>query len=154
MSAAHRNIAVRCPACDRTVSRQSRLQVYCSTKCMRRANYARRAGSGLLLGQDTALVPNPLNPLTKTMFCNGQNRSRASPVTVRSTCLAAVVGNGRRRENSTARRSQKSDGVRSVGSLGTKRRRLKANHWRAVAHSPFWFETLICRVESLGAIRK
>jgi hypothetical protein len=59
IATARRDVPVRCPICERTVERQSRQQVYCSTKCMRRANYARKAGSGALLGQDTALVRNP-----------------------------------------------------------------------------------------------
>jgi hypothetical protein len=50
---------VRCPICERTTKRRSRQHVYCSRSCMRRANYARKAGSGLLPGQDTALVPDP-----------------------------------------------------------------------------------------------
>jgi len=49
----------RCPVCERTVGRKSRTQTYCSAKCMRKGNYARKAGSGLLLGQDTALIPTP-----------------------------------------------------------------------------------------------
>lgn len=49
----------KCPVCERTVERQSRQQVYCSRKCMRKANYAKNAGLGLLLGQDTAVGPDP-----------------------------------------------------------------------------------------------
>ena len=52
---ARRDAPVRCPVCDRTAERQSRQHIYCSP---RKANYARKAGSGLLLGQDSALVPN------------------------------------------------------------------------------------------------
>jgi hypothetical protein len=48
-----------CPVCERIVERQSRTQVYCSPKCMRKGNYARKAGLGLLSGQDTAVVPTP-----------------------------------------------------------------------------------------------
>jgi hypothetical protein len=40
MSAAHKNIAVRCPACDRTVGRRSRQQIFCSTRCRKRAHKA------------------------------------------------------------------------------------------------------------------
>lgn len=50
---------LKCPVCDRTVERKSRQQIYCSDKCMRKGNYARKAGSGALLGHDTALVRNP-----------------------------------------------------------------------------------------------
>jgi len=50
---------VRCPICEDTVERRARQQVYCNRKCMRKANYARKAGLGLLLGQDTAVVPDP-----------------------------------------------------------------------------------------------
>lgn len=56
---ARRDAPVRCPICERTTKRQSRQQVYCSRGCMRRANYARKAGLGLLSGQDTARVPDP-----------------------------------------------------------------------------------------------
>jgi hypothetical protein len=49
----------KCPVCEVTVNRQSRQQAYCSRKCMRKANYAKNAGLGLLLGQDTALGPDP-----------------------------------------------------------------------------------------------
>jgi hypothetical protein len=44
----------KCPICESIVERQSRTQVYCSPKCMRKGNYARKAGLGLLLGQHTA----------------------------------------------------------------------------------------------------
>lgn len=82
MRAANRKIAVRCPICDRVVERQSRQQVYCSPKCMRKSNYARKAGSGELLGHDTALVPNPHKSSNEnnvlqwpktgpSLFCNG-----------------------------------------------------------------------------------
>jgi hypothetical protein len=54
-----RNEPVRCPICNRTVKRKSRQQVYCSPKCMRKGNYVRKAGLGQLVGQDTALIPNP-----------------------------------------------------------------------------------------------
>jgi hypothetical protein len=59
IATARRDAPVTCPICERTTKRQSRQQVYCSRSCMRRANYARKAGSGLLPGQDTALVPDP-----------------------------------------------------------------------------------------------
>jgi hypothetical protein len=59
IATARRDAPVRCPICERTVKRQSRQQIYCSPKCMRRANYARKVGSGELLGHDTALVPDP-----------------------------------------------------------------------------------------------
>jgi hypothetical protein len=49
----------RCPVCERMIERQSRTQVYCSPKCMRKGNYAKKAGLGLLSGQDTAVVPTP-----------------------------------------------------------------------------------------------
>jgi len=57
--APRRNARVICPICERKVERKARQQVYCSPNCMRKANYARKAGCGLLSGQDTALVPNP-----------------------------------------------------------------------------------------------
>ena len=50
---------LKCPICERTVERKSRTQGYCSAKCMRKGNYARKAGSGVLPGQDTALIPTP-----------------------------------------------------------------------------------------------
>src|SRR5262245_27394366 len=59
MRAVSRTAPVKCPVCERSVKRRSRQQRYCSTRCMRQANYVRNAGSGLLLGQATALVRNP-----------------------------------------------------------------------------------------------
>jgi hypothetical protein len=59
VQAACRHTPVRCPVCERAAKRRSRQQVYCSDRCMRRANYVRKAGLGLLLGQDTTLVRNP-----------------------------------------------------------------------------------------------
>src|SRR5262249_44483476 len=50
---------LKCPVCTAIVDRESRTQVYCSSKCMRKANYARKAGQGLLLGQDSPLVRTP-----------------------------------------------------------------------------------------------
>ena len=61
----NRNARVRCPMCERVVARRSRQQRYCSPKCMRAANYARKAGSGQLLGQDTALIPDLHKSLSK-----------------------------------------------------------------------------------------
>jgi len=49
----------KCPVCETAVDRQSRTQIYCSPKCMRKANYVRKAGLGQLWGQDTALVRTP-----------------------------------------------------------------------------------------------
>jgi hypothetical protein len=63
--ASNRNARVRCPVCERVVARRSRQQRYCSPKCMRAANYARKAGSGQLLGQDTALIRDPHKSLSK-----------------------------------------------------------------------------------------
>src|SRR5262245_22269311 len=68
-----------CPICDCTVNRQSRQQIYCSSKCMRRANYARKAGLALLLGQDTALVPDPHKS-------SNENNILQWPKTVSGTC--------------------------------------------------------------------
>jgi hypothetical protein len=75
--ATNRHARVRCPVCERVVTRRSRQQRYCSPKCMRAANYARKAGSGLLLGQDTALVRAPLNQQAITIVCKQQNHGRA-----------------------------------------------------------------------------
>jgi hypothetical protein len=59
MTAVHRTAPVCCPVCNKTVERRSRQQRYCSSQCMRRANYARKAGSGELWGHDGARVRNP-----------------------------------------------------------------------------------------------
>lgn len=50
---------LKCQVCDRTVERKSRTQNYCSAKCMRKGNYARKVDSGELLGGDTALILTP-----------------------------------------------------------------------------------------------
>jgi len=57
--AARKSESLQCPICECKFSRRSRQQRYCSPPCMRKANYIRKAGSGLLLGQYTAFVPNP-----------------------------------------------------------------------------------------------
>jgi hypothetical protein len=67
----------KCPICESIVERQSRTQVYCSPKCMRKGNYARKAGLGLLLGQHTALIRTPIKSKAKTMSCDGPRRHRA-----------------------------------------------------------------------------
>lgn len=59
MQAVSKHEFVRCPVCESKFRRRARQQRYCSPPCMRKANYLRKAGSGLLLGQDTALVRNP-----------------------------------------------------------------------------------------------
>ena len=59
IATARRDAPVTCPICEGTVERRSRQQRYCSSQCMRRANYARKAGSGELWGHDTARVRNP-----------------------------------------------------------------------------------------------
>ena len=78
----HRHARVHCPVCERSVERQSRQQIYCSAKCMRKANYARKAGLGQLLGQDTALVPNP------TKFSREINDLQRA----KSTSSARIIG--------------------------------------------------------------
>jgi hypothetical protein len=65
IASARRDAPVRCPICERKTERRSRQQVYCSRRCMRRANYARKAGRGLLSGQGTALVPTPPKSVSK-----------------------------------------------------------------------------------------
>lgn len=79
---AHRDTPVRCPVCDRTAERQSRQQIYCSPKCMRRGNYARKVGSGELLGHDTALVPDP------------QKLSRQNSILQRPKTGSSIFANG------------------------------------------------------------
>ena len=60
MNLATNKLRFRCPVCERVVERQSRTQVYCSSKCMQKGNYARKAGLGLLSDPPhTALVPTP-----------------------------------------------------------------------------------------------
>jgi hypothetical protein len=95
------------PLVTSTVERQSRQQIYCSPRCMRKANYARKAGSGLLVGQDTPLVPNlPKSPSENNVLQWPKKQGRAFPVTAQSTCLVAVTGNGLELVNSTVRRLQ------------------------------------------------
>jgi hypothetical protein len=66
----------KCPVCQTVVARQSRTQVYCSAKCMRKANYARKAGEGRLLGQDTALVRTPHKNDSERNILQWPNRDR------------------------------------------------------------------------------
>jgi hypothetical protein len=80
---ARRDAPVRCPVYERSVERRSRQQIYCSPKCMRKANHARKAGLGLLLGQDTALVRNPHKLSNETSVLPWKKRGRAFPLMAR-----------------------------------------------------------------------
>lgn len=49
----------KCPVCESTIDRQSRTQVYCSARCMRKANYAKRALKNAPRYPHSPLVPTP-----------------------------------------------------------------------------------------------
>lgn len=79
-----RNDPVRCPVCPRTVERQSRQQVYCSRKCMRKGNNARKpadafkparhGGTGAIRNPHKSASENNVlqRPQTRSsLFCNG-----------------------------------------------------------------------------------
>jgi hypothetical protein len=48
--AARRDAPVCCPICGRAVRRKARQQVYCSTRCRKRANYAKAVAEGKFNG--------------------------------------------------------------------------------------------------------
>jgi hypothetical protein len=85
--AARRDVPVVCPCCGRSVRRKARQQVYCSTRCRKRAHRSETAV------QPTKIVPRhspsgsgttPKKRLTASMACKGQKRGRAP----RKTCCA------------------------------------------------------------------
>jgi hypothetical protein len=60
--ARHRGEAIICPGCDRRVARKSRQQLYCSSKCRKRAAYAKNGRTAIYsdgLGRDSGLGTNP-----------------------------------------------------------------------------------------------
>jgi hypothetical protein len=52
----------KCPICERTAERKSRTQVYCSAKCMRRANYGKPPAGALENGPRNPHSPHVLTP--------------------------------------------------------------------------------------------
>jgi endogenous inhibitor of DNA gyrase (YacG/DUF329 family) len=124
---ARRDAPVRCPVCNGSAERRSRQHVYCSRRCMRRANYARKAGSKLLPGQDTALGPDPHKspnennnlqwPKTRSSpRRSGPLRSISSKGIVAPRHVIQVIIDSRNWEEVTS-----SDGVRSYVSYIGKR---------------------------------
>ena len=70
---------LKCPVCERAVDRKSRQQNFCSTRCRMKAFREKTpVGSG-----HTGGVTNPPKFRMKTMFCSGQKRGRAFPLTAR-----------------------------------------------------------------------
>jgi hypothetical protein len=60
--AARRDTPVKCAVCDRVVTRASRQQKFCSTRCRQQAHYEKLVAEGRfdpVLGQETALPTNP-----------------------------------------------------------------------------------------------
>ena len=82
--------SVHCPVCERRFQRRARQQRYCGSRCMRKANYARKAGSGLLLGQDTTFVRNPPK-IANGNSAIGRGKTRSS-VSVKGAPLNILGG--------------------------------------------------------------
>src|SRR5215510_1610336 len=78
--AARKNEPLRCPICKRRFQRRARQQSYCSPRCMRKANYARKASLGLLSGQHAALVPDPLKSKSKINVLETANRRSSARI--------------------------------------------------------------------------
>jgi hypothetical protein len=73
--AARRDTPVQCAVCGREVTRASRQQKFCSTRCRQQAHYEKLVAEGRfdpVLGQDSAL---PTNPPKKS---NGVNNLQAA----------------------------------------------------------------------------
>jgi hypothetical protein len=73
--AAHRNVPVHCPVCDRTVQRKSRNQQFCSTRCRQQAHYEKSVAEGRfdpVLGGQAAL------PTSTPKKSNGTNGLQAA----------------------------------------------------------------------------
>ena len=76
-----RDAPVRCASCGRQVKRRGRRQLYCSTRCRKRAHYAesvRRGDFSAFPLSDTALGTIPQKRQTNSRRCSGQNRCRAT----------------------------------------------------------------------------
>src|SRR5262245_53303501 len=67
--AAHKTAPVRCRACDRIVKRRSRQQIYCSPKCMRRANDELKKQPR---SPHSGLIPNPPKLSNRNNVVRGQ----------------------------------------------------------------------------------
>jgi hypothetical protein len=92
MIAVHSTAPVRCPVCDKRVERRSRQQRYCSRQCMRRANYARKAGSGELRGHATRRVRNPHKSESKNNSLQAaKSRSSIGIIGPRSVIQTEVI---------------------------------------------------------------
>ena len=77
--APRRDTPVQCAACGRAVTRASRQQRFCSTRCRQQAHYGKRVAEGRfdpVLGQDTAL---PTNPPKKSNGFNGLQAAKPRP---------------------------------------------------------------------------
>jgi hypothetical protein len=79
--AARRDAPVVCRVCGRHVERAARGQAYCSTRCRKRANYAKAVAEGRFgarPAQDTALGTNPPKKLNGANGLHG-SKARSSP---------------------------------------------------------------------------
>jgi hypothetical protein len=96
--ASRRDVPVVCPCCGRSVRRKARQQVYCSTRCRKRAHHAETAV------QPTKIVPryppsgNGTNPQKKMNGANGLQGSKArsrTPQTLLREVIETEVFGGR-----------------------------------------------------------
>ena len=72
--ARRRDALVVCPSCGRSMPRKARQQIYCSTPCRQRANYAKAVAEGRFEPPLTKDTVRPTNPPKKV---NGINALRA-----------------------------------------------------------------------------
>jgi hypothetical protein len=67
---ARTDVPVCCPVCRRQVRRAARQQIYCSTRCRKRANYAKAVAEGKFLGPRYPYSGGGTDPYKKS---NGNN---------------------------------------------------------------------------------
>jgi hypothetical protein len=92
--AGRRDLPVVCAACGRRVERTARGQLYCGTRCRKRANYAKAIAEGRFgarPAQDTALGTNPPKKLNgANQFGAGKSRSSIPPNLLREVIETEV----------------------------------------------------------------
>src|SRR5262245_34217368 len=82
MSAARaprRDTPVTCPICNRIVARKARQQLFCSTRCRKRAQYARDVAEGRFNEPRYLGSPNGTKPIKKANVINNLQCQKSAP---------------------------------------------------------------------------
>ena len=75
----HRDAPVRCAACGKVRARKSRQQLFCSTRCRKRAHYANAVARGDFARRPMSESANGTNPRKKSSIVNGLQARKAAP---------------------------------------------------------------------------